>query len=122
MNKERRTGAVAGWIIMAVFIAMISFACKKTGPTIAVVTVLNGVTKAPIQGANVTLWQDTAVNNVNGVQSKVRVTKNTDASGRAEFEFQLEALLNITVIKDQDTGRSYIQLKEHETEEVTVNL
>jgi hypothetical protein len=121
MNNERRSGRYTGWIILCLFFAM-GYACKKTGPTEAVVTVIDGTTKAAVSGASVTLWQDTAVNNVNGVQSNLRVTKVTDASGRAQFEFQLEAFLNVEVIKGADTGRSYIRLKEHETEEVTVNL
>ena len=101
---------------------MTIFACKKSGPTIAIVTVIDGSTKAAVSGATVTLWQDTAVNNSNGVQSTLRVTKTSDAAGRAEFEFDLEAFLNVEVIKGPDTGRSYIRLTEHETEEVTVNL
>ena len=122
MNIERRTGRIAGWIVLSFFVAMTVAACKKTGPTVAIVTVLDGQTKAPVSGASVTLWQDTAVNNTNGVQSNLRVTKTSDAAGKAEFEFELEAFLNVEVIHGQDTGRSYIRLKEHETEEVTVNL
>lgn len=122
MNNERRSCSYIGWIIFSFFIVMISFSCKKSGPTVAVVTVINGVTKAPVVGATVTLWQDTAVNNTNGVQSTLRVTKTSDNAGRAEFDFQLEAFLNIEVIKSADTGRSYIRLKEHETVDVTVNL
>jgi hypothetical protein len=122
MNNERRTGRVTGWVIISFFLAFTVFACKKTGSTQAVVTVLDGNTKAPVSGATVTLWQDTAVNNTNGVQSTLRRTGTTDASGRATFDFELEAFLNVEVVKGQDTGRSYIRLKEHETEEVTVNL
>lgn len=122
MNNERRAVSSIGWIVLSFFVVMIISSCKKTGPTRAVVTVLDGTTRGPIPGASVTLWQDTAVNSTNGVQSTLRVTKSTDASGRAEFDFELEAFLNITVIKSGDTARSYIILKEHETEEVTVNL
>jgi hypothetical protein len=122
MNNERRSGRPLGWIIGCLFVAMTIFACKKNGPTIGLITVIDGTTKAPVSGASVTLWQDTAVNSTNGVQSNLRKTKLTDGSGRAEFEFELEAFLNVTVIKGVDTGRSYIRLKEHETEEVTVNL
>ena len=122
MNIERRTGAILGIIVLSFFLVMTISACKKTGPTVAVITVLDGTTKAPVSGASVTLWQDTAVNSTNGVQSSLRITKTSDGSGRAEFEFQLEAFLNVLVVHNADTGRSYIRLKEHETEEVTVNL
>jgi hypothetical protein len=122
MNIERRSGRITGWIVLSFFVAMTAFACKKTGPTVAVVTVLDGGTNGPISGAAVTLWQDTAVNPANGVQSTLRVNGVTDGSGRAEFDFELEAFLNVLVVKNADTGRSYIRLKEHETEEVTVKL
>ncbi|MBK7908811.1 hypothetical protein [Candidatus Pollutiaquabacter sp.] len=39
-----------------------------------------------------------------------------------EFEFKLEAFLNIEVIKNDDTARSFIRLKEHETVTKTVSL
>ena len=121
MNKERTSQSYIGWLILSFFLIMIGFSCKKSGPTKAVITVLD-LNSSPVAGAAVTLWQDTAVNNVNGVQSKLRVTKNSDASGKAEFDFELEAFLNIEVIKSIDTGRSFIRLKEHETVEQTVNL
>ena len=87
MNNERRAGSYIGWIVLSFFVVMIASSCKKTGPTRAIVTVLDGTTHGPISGASVTLWQDTAVNNTNGVQSTVRVTKATDVAGRAEFDF-----------------------------------
>ncbi len=122
MNIKRSSGSITGWIVFSFFMAMTFLSCKKSGPTVAVITVLDGTTKAAVSGATVTLWQDTAVNNVNGVQSNLRVTKTSDGAGRAEFEFELEAFLNVEAIKGPDTGRSYIRLTEHETEEVTVNL
>ena len=100
---------------------MCSLSCKKDSPTKAVISVVD-VNTAPVLDATVTLWQDTAVNNVNGVQSTLRVTKKSDAAGNAEFEFKLEAFLNVEVIKGVDTGRSFIRLKEHETVTQTVNL
>ena len=108
-------------MIFTLFIFLFFFSCKKDDPTKAVITVLDG-SQAPVEGAIVTLWQDTAVNQVNGVQSNVRVTKTSDAAGRAEFEFKLEAFLNVEAIKAPDTGRSFVRLKEHETISVTVNL
>jgi len=60
------------------------------------------------------------VNKSNGVASELRVSKNTDAAGRAEFEFKLEAFLNIDVLYNADTARSFVRLKEHETVSKTV--
>jgi hypothetical protein len=121
MNKEGRTSTSTGWIILCFFAVMCVFSCKKDGPTTAVITVIDS-THSAVQGAKVTLWQDTVVNNTNGVASKLRVSKTSDAAGRAEFDFELEAFLNIEVIKGNDTGRSFIRLKEHETVSQTVSL
>ena len=121
MNNKKRINRYAGPGVLTLFIVLIIIACKKDGPTKAVVTVYDRF-QAPVVGATVTLWQDTAVNNVNGVQSTLRVTKISDAAGRAEFEFKLEAFLNIEAIKTPDTGRSFIRLKEHETVSANVNL
>ena len=121
MNIKGRSGRITGMVILCIFLALTFFTCKKDEPTKAVVTVVDRF-NVPVQGATVTLWQDTAVNPVNGVQSTLRVSKTSDAAGKAEFEFQLEAFLNIEAIKDPDTGRSFIRLKEHETVSATVNL
>ena len=57
-----------------------------------------------------------------GVQSDLRVTKISDAAGRAEFSFELEAYLNAEAIRNTDTARSVVRLKEHETVSVTLYL
>ena len=121
MNIKRRTESYTRWLVFGLILLFSASACKKDGPTRAVVTVLD-VNKAPIAGATVTLWQDTAVNNVNGVKSNIRVSKISDAAGTAQFDFELEAFLNIEVIFNADTGRSFIRLKEHETVTGTVNM
>lgn len=110
-----------GWAILAVFIVISTQSCKKSGPTRAIITVVDS-SSAPVKGANVTLWQDTVINSTNGVQSDLRVSKISDAAGRAEFEFKLEAFLNVEVTKSGDTGRSFVRLKEHETVTQTVAL
>ncbi len=118
MNKEK-SGAWVALVFIGLFCSMSFFSCKKDGPTKAVITVVDSINR-PLQGAKVILWQDTAVNKSNGVASEMRVTKNTDAAGRAEFEFQLEAFLNIDVVYNADTGRSFIRLIEFETVSKTV--
>jgi hypothetical protein len=118
MNKEK-SGGITGLIVVALFLALSFFSCKKDGPSNAVITVVDSINR-PVQGATVILWQDTAVNKSNGVASNVRVSKKTDAAGKAEFEFQLEAFFNIDVLYNADTARSFIRLKEHETVSKTV--
>ena len=121
MNKEKHFGFNYAWLFVGCFLALTFFACKKSGPTRAVVTVVDSAGIA-VQGATVTLWQDTAVNQVNQVKSSLRVSKVSDAAGKASFDFQLESFLNIEAIKGADTGRSFIRLKEHETVTQKVNL
>ena len=107
--------------ILAMTVLLSFSSCKKDGPTVAVILVVDSAGRS-VQGASVTLWQDTAVNNVNGVQSDLRVTKISDAAGRAEFSFELEAYLNAEAIRNTDTARSVVRLKEHETVSVTLYL
>ena len=121
MNNKGRTGRFTSWIILSFFIAMCIISCKKDEPTKAIISVINQ-SNAPVSDAYITLWQDTAVNPVNGVKSTLRITKKSDAAGKAEFEFKMEAFLNIEVIKGPDTARSFVRLKEHETVTQTVNL
>lgn len=118
MNKEK-SGLYTALILVGLFLSMSFFACKKNGPTKAVVTVVDSISR-PVQGTTVILWQDTAVNKTNGVASDLRVSKTSDAAGKAEFEFQQEAFLNIDVLYNADTARSFIRLKEHETVNKTV--
>ncbi|HNQ00284.1 MAG TPA: hypothetical protein PKK99_14590 [Bacteroidia bacterium] len=120
MNKER-SGLFTGLVMVCVFAVMTFLSCKKDGPTRAIVTVLDSLAR-PVQAASVTLWQDTAVNTTNGVKANVRVTKPSDAAGKAEFDFEQEAFLNYIVVKNADTARGFIRLKEHETVNETARL
>lgn len=121
MKSEKRGGLITALVILSVFSAFTFNSCKKDGPTVAAITVVDSAGRS-VQGASVTLWQDTAVNTVNGVQSSLRVTKISDAAGKAEFIFQLEAYLNAQAIRNTDTARSVVRLKEHETVSLTLHL
>jgi hypothetical protein len=122
MNSEKNKGRFGALLVLALFTGLTIFSsCKKSGPSIGDVSVVDSAGR-PVASASVTLWQDTAVNQTNNVQSTIRVTKQTDGSGKASFEFSLQAYLNITVIKGTDTAKSFIRLKEHETVEKTVVL
>ncbi len=121
MNSEKRGRQITALVVLGIFFAINFGSCKKDGPTVAVITVVDSAGRA-VQGAAVTLWQDTAVNNVNGVQSTLRVTKISDIAGKAEFTFQLEAYLNVEAIRNTDSARSVVRLKEHETVNLTLHL
>lgn len=121
MNKEKHTCFYFVLFFAAITLSIAFDGCKKDGPTRAIITVVDSVGK-PVSGASVALWQDTVVNQTNNVQSTLRVTKTSDAAGKAQFDFQLEAFLNITAIKGADTGKSYVRLKQYETVTQMVNL
>ena len=109
-------------ILLSLLFAGLTFSsCKKTGPTNAVIHVKDSV-GGPAAGATVTLWQDTSTSTQTGQQSTIRVTRIADASGRADFEFALEAYLNIIAAKNGDTARGFIRLKVHETVDKTVQI
>jgi hypothetical protein len=103
------------------FAGMTILSCKKTGPTIAIISVVDTIGRA-VSGAKVTLWQDTAISPQTGQTAYIRVTKTSDAAGRAQFEFQLDCYLNIDAIKNGDTAKSFVKLIEHETSEKTVRF
>jgi hypothetical protein len=116
-----RSAYVSPILVGALFLGLTFSSCKKNGPTIAVIRVQDSVGQ-PAAGATVTLWQDTSTSTQTGQQANIRVTRTTDASGRADFEFALEAYLNILATKNNDTARGFIRLKVHETTEKTVKF
>jgi hypothetical protein len=120
--KIKNTRKYIGPFIFSVLLVSFAFSsCKKTGPTNAIIYVRDSA-DAPVANAMVTLWQDTSTNPQTGQPSNIRVQRLSDASGRAEFEFSLEAYLNIEAVKNADTARSFVRLKLHETVEKTVHF
>jgi len=118
---RKYTSGVIASIVILMFGWLTFLSCKKNGPTDAIITVLDTIGK-PVSAATVILWQDTSHNTVTGYQASLRQTKTTDVSGKASFEFQQEAYLNIYAIKNSDTATGIIQLKQHETVNVTVQF
>ena len=121
MNRKNSTGQWMALMVLASFAFLTFFSCKKSGPTVAIITVVDSLGR-PVGNANVRLWQDTSHSQQTGVQSNINVTKVSDGSGKAQFEFDLEAYLNIEAIKGADSAKGFIRLVEHETEEKTVSF
>lgn len=118
---QKRSVYIAPVLVGALFIGLTLSSCKKNGPTVAVIRVQDSL-GAPNPNVNVTLWQDTSTSTQTGQQSTIRVQGVTDASGRVDFEFALEAYLNIIAAKNGDTARGFIRLKPHETTEKTIQI
>jgi hypothetical protein len=118
---QKKAVFIAPVLTGLLFIGLTFSSCKKTGPTTAVIRVQDSAGQ-PAAGASVTLWQDTSTSTQTGQQANIRVTRTTDASGRADFEFALEAYLNIIASKNGDTATGFIRLKVHESTEKTIRI
>ena len=114
MNHSMNKLLKPGFVLVAVYVSVLFFSCKKDGETKAVITVKDSSGNG-VSGATVTLWQDTAVNPTSHVQANIRVTKTTGSGGTAEFTLELEAYLNILATKDNNEAKGFVRLKEHET-------
>jgi hypothetical protein len=108
-------------IFTLALILMGGISCKKEGDTIGIITVVDS-SGNPVTSATVVLWQDTVVNPVTGAQANVRQSKLTGSAGTAEFLFQLEAYLNVSVTKGALTGEGFIRLQQGETVSMTVTI
>ena len=109
-------------LILGVFAVVIvsSFSsCQKTKDTIGIVIVKdnNGNT---VPGATVVLHQDGMISPQGSSTSPdVRKSDITDASGKAEFTYELEMILNVEVVKvdgnNTYTGSNVIRLLKEKT-------
>lgn len=102
--------------------------CQKAKDTIGVVVVKDSNGNL-ISGATVVLHLDSLAENQQGnfYNSNLRKTDITDASGRAEFTYELEAIFQVSVQKTQGnntlTGSNVIRLLKEKTvtQEVRIN-
>ena len=102
--------------------------CQKAKDTIGVVVVKDSNGNL-ISGATVVLHLDSLAENQQGnfYNPNLRKTDITDASGRAEFTYDLEAIFQISVQKTQGnntlTGSNVIRLLKEKTvtQEVRIN-
>lgn len=107
-------------ISFAIIFFLISFSsCQKTKDTIGVIIVKdsNGNT---VSGASVVLHQDGAISlQGESADPSIRKTDITDANGRAEFTYRLEAILQVDVEKIDGnniyTGSNVIRLLKEKT-------
>ena len=101
-----------------VVVASVS-SCKKAKDTIGVIIVKDS-DQITVKGAVVRLWPDSSVspqgNYANSDLTKIDIT---DANGRAEFTYELEAILNVEVKKTDGnnvyTGSNIIRLLKEKT-------
>ena len=91
--------------------------CAKEKDTIGIVKVVN-VNGNPISGATVVLNQQNGAPGTEPIKD-LRQEKTTDASGKAEFIYTYEAILDVSVTKEEGNdiyiGSSVIKLMRGET-------
>ena len=110
-------------ILLVVFLVSTVFtSCSKEKDTIGIIKVVNS-NGNPMSGVTVVLDQTNADPGTEPIDN-LGQTKTTDASGKAEFVYKYEAILNVTVSKtsgnDTYEGSGIIRLLIGKTEQVTV--
>ena len=113
-------------VLFALVIVTSVSSCKKAKDTIGVIIVndSNGLTVA---GAYVVLHQDSLISpQGNYTNPNLKKEDYTDANGRAEFTYELEAILNVGVVKTDGnntyTGAGIIRLRKGKTETKTIEI
>ena len=96
--------------------------CTKEKDTIGIIKVVNSSGQA-MSGVTVVLDQQNTEPGTDPILN-LRQTKETDASGRAEFIYRYEAILDVSVNKtdgnDTYQGSGVIRLLRGKTEQITV--
>ena len=110
-------------ILLAVFLVSTIFtSCEKQKDTIGIIKVVDS-NGDPMSGVTVVLDQPNTDPGTDPIDD-LSQTKTTDASGKAEFVYKYEAILNVTVSKtsgnDTYEGSGIIRLLIGKTEQVTV--
>ena len=116
-------------LILGVFALVISTtltSCQKAKDTIGVIIVKNSNSNI-VPGATVTLHQDGAISHQgSSTNSSLKKTDVTDANGRAEFTYELEAIFQVDVEKiggnNIYTGSNIIRLLKEKTVTLVVEI
>jgi len=111
--------------VIAFFMISLS-SCQKAKDTIGVIIVKN-TNGNTISGATVTLHQDGAISHQGSTTNPdLRKTDVTDANGRAEFTYELEAIFQVDVEKVDGnyiyTGSNVIRLLKEKTVTLVVEI
>ena len=112
--------------LFAILVSIIFISCEKDKETIAVI-IVKDFNNNTISEASVTLHQDGQISDQGDhTNPDLHRTEETDANGRAEFTYILEAVLNIEVIKyagnDTLTGANIVRLLQEKTVTTIVEI
>tara|TARA_B100000963_G_scaffold349416_1_gene358452 strand:+ start:265 stop:642 length:378 start_codon:yes stop_codon:yes gene_type:complete len=107
-------------LVFGLLFFLISFtSCQKAKETIGII-IVKDTSGNTVSGATVTLHQDGAISPQGAVTNQaLRKNDITDANGRAEFTYDLEAIFQVDVIKvdgnNTYTGSNVIRLLREKT-------
>ena len=112
LNKIFKSGLIG---VFALAMIVIVTSCQKEKETIGIIIVKDS-NSAVVPNASVTLFPDPTPSPTTGFYPDPSLTKTnpTDANGRVEFTYELEAILNISATKTEGnatyTGVNIIRL------------
>tara|TARA_B000000475_G_C15806618_1_gene369817 strand:+ start:270 stop:644 length:375 start_codon:yes stop_codon:yes gene_type:complete len=111
-------------LIIFLFFSATFSSCEKEKDTIGIIKVVysNGNL---VNGATVLLSQNNTIPGTSPIPNLTQ-SHSTDASGKAEFTYRYEAILDVNVTKnsgnDTYTGSGVIRLLRGKTEQITVEI
>lgn len=114
----------SGVLIIFLFFSATFSSCEKEKDTIGIIKVVysNGNL---VNGATVLLSQNNTIPGTSPIPNLTQ-SHSTDASGKAEFTYRYEAILDVNVTKnsgnDTYTGGGVIRLLRGKTEQITVEI
>lgn len=116
LNRILKT-AISGGVTLVLLISFVS--CEKAKDTIGVIVVKDSEGNT-VSGATVVLHQDGLISQQGSATlTELRKTDVTDANGRAEFTYALEAIFQVDVEKIDGnnvyTGSNIIRLLKEKT-------
>ena len=113
---------ISSVLFMFLLVSTVFTSCTKEKDTIGIIKVVNSSGQA-MNGVTVVLDQQNTEPGTDPIIN-LKQTKTTDASGKAEFLYKYEAILDVSVSKtsgnDTYEGSGVIRLLRGKTEQITV--
>ena len=119
---KKTTLKISSILFAFLLVSTVFTSCTKEKDTIGIIKVVNS-NGQPMSGVTIVLDQQNTEPGTDPILN-LRQTKETDASGRAEFIYRYEAILDVSVNKtdgnDTYQGSGVIRLLRGKTEQITV--